>query len=165
MLSKVGNSRSSNSRKMTVLTLQKQSENELPAGDYFIGELSSFLQDAVLGSWSTEQNYKQGTYTVNADGSAAGGFYIADPACNDGIFIGSNHKHYVVSDANIGIASVELGDIRKGAGFEGTFHHFKEPLKMAMEHGIFKITSGNFSLEIDTTTDWSDVDEGYDSCG
>lgn len=162
-MSKIGNR--INSRKMTVLTLKKQSENELPAGDYFIGELSSFLQDIVLGTWSTDFNHKQGTFAAATDGGAAGGFYIADPGCNDGIFIGTNHKHYVVNDANIGIAAVELGDIRKGSGFEGTFHHFKEPLKMKMDQGIFTITSGDFSLEIDTNTDWGDVDEGYDSCG
>lgn len=132
------------------MTFQKKSHDELPAGEYYVGDLSSFLSAAV------------GTY-INAQGN---GFYITKTACSAGEFTGSNKKSYIVDSGTIGVCAVELWGQAKGQYMgEGAFYRFDQPVSMTMVDGLLSLTSGGYTMTIDTTQDvyvGSD-DDGYDS--
>lgn len=129
------------------MTFQKKSHDELPAGEYYVGDLSFFLSAAL------------GTY-INAQGH---GFYMTETACAEGEFAGSNKKTYIVDSGTIGVCAVEL--VGSGGMGHGVFYRFVHPVSMTMEAGVLTLTSGGHTMTIDTTKDvyvGSD-DEGYDS--
>jgi len=135
-----------------VVTFQKKSHDELPAGEYFVGDLMSFLHDALYKAGDS------GTY-VSQWGH---GFYLT--TCDSGVFAGSNRDTYVVDSGTIGLCALELGDCTKYRG-GGKTYRFDQPVTMKMTDGILTLTSGRHSMTIDTTKDvyvGSD-DEGYDS--
>jgi hypothetical protein len=130
-----------------VMTFQKKSHDELPAGEYYVGDLSSFLPAAT------------GTY-INAQGH---GFYMTKTACAEGEFAGSNKKSYIVDSGTIGVCAVELVG-SDGMG-QGVFYRFTQPVSIVMEEGVLTLSSGGHTMTIDTTQDvyvGSD-DDGYDS--
>jgi len=136
-----------------VVTFQKKSHDELPAGEYFVGDLSSFLHEHL---------YKQCTANGTYIGSWGHGFYLT--TCKSGVFAGSNRETYVVDSGTIGLCSLDLGDCTKYRG-NGKIYRFEQTVTIKMEDGILTLTSGRRTMTIDTNNDvyvGSD-DEGYDS--
>ena len=139
---------------MNVAMFQKKRHDELPAGEYFVGDISSFLH-AGLYQQCCSSSSSTGTY-VDQGGR---GFYLAP--CESGVFAGSNRDTYVVDSGTIGLCAVELGESMG----QGMIYRFDQPVALTMTRGILTLTSGRRSMTIDTTTDvyvGSD-DEGYDS--
>ena len=151
--------RSTKREKQThAMTFQKKTHDglTLPAGQYYIGDLSSFLPK-TLYSGLTEF----GTYVAAETGDH---FYITATGVSDGIFAASTKATYDVSDGNIGVCAVNLADWSAYTG-AGSIHNFVSPLQITMDDGILGIQSGDWMLQIDTNTDIyaGSEDEGYDS--
>lgn len=132
----------------------------LPAGKYYIGDLSYFLNDTIMNIWTTKFKNSDGLYTNDAEN----GFYVTKPVDGNGIYVGSNKFSYDVDEDNFGIASIALGNIDKYTGC-GTFHKFSSPVNIEYNDGVLTFKSNNSEMVIDTNNrvDISSDDEGYDS--
>ena len=135
---------------VNVTTLDRKSSNILPAGKYFIGDLSYFLHSALC--------CKTGHYAV-PDGRG----FIAIKTY-DGLWLASDDTTYSLESGRFGICSYELGDKRLWTG-DGTFHTFIEPVSMTVDDDdTISFVSGTWSLTLNHDASWdSDYDEGYDS--
>lgn len=135
----------------------------LPAGEYFIGDLSYFLQDSVDKVWEQEFDKSDGCF-ITEDGQ---GFAVTKPLGGNGLYTGSNDVIYDVEEDNLGIVPADFGDRSKYTGC-GSFHTFTAPVSVSIsDEGLLLISSGDWHLEIDTSDCCSDYeeDDGYDSCG
>jgi hypothetical protein len=135
----------------------------LPAGDYFIGDISYFLHDSLDLVWKNTFRCGDGCF-VTDEGH---GFVVTKPIAGNGFYMGSNNVIYDVTEENIGVVPVAFGDSNKYTGC-GTFHSFDNPVSVYIsKRGLLSISSGNWILDIDTSDCGSDDSEedGYDSCG
>jgi hypothetical protein len=143
----VGFKEKGNNGKMNQLTVKTY---ELPAGKYFIGDVSNFLQDSVLKNISNGQN----TYCSHH-------FVLTKPLC--GLFTGSDDFIYDI-DERLAIIHENMGDSSKFTGC-GTFHTFDDVVTVCISDDILAVQSGDWTLTIDTTKCYTlpSDDEGYDS--
>jgi hypothetical protein len=132
----------------------------LPAGDYFIGDLSNFLPTDYEKIWKQRYSSSFSAFVV-AD---RGAFIVTRAAMGNGSYYGSNKHTY--DGSTISIVSASLCDPELYTG-NGTFHSFKEPVTMTEETGVVKFASGSWTLVIDTNESSldPDYDDGYDSVG
>ena len=140
--------------KIYSVSLEKKKTYTLPAGKYFIGDPSYFLQPSI------SQSLVEGHYAL-PDGR---GFILV--SANNGWCKCLNGDLYGVESGLIGICSFEIGDMNNFTG-DGTFHTFSSEVTTELaEDGIFRIKSGDYTIDIDTNTEYSVSDDGgYDSCG
>ena len=140
--------------KIYSVSLEKKKTYTLPAGKYFVGDPSYFLQPSISNSLAA------GHYAL-PDGR---GFILV--SSDNGWCRGSNGGLYGVESGLIGICSYEIGDYSNFTG-DGTFHTFSSEISTElMKDGVLRIKSGDFTLDLDTNSEYyhSD-DDGYDSCG
>jgi hypothetical protein len=134
------------------VSLDKKTSCVLPAGKYYIGDLSYFLHSGLQGRY--------GHYAI-PDGRG----FISVRA-DKGLWSAEETVFYTVESGAFGICSYELGSRDMWTG-DGTFHTFDEPVSVKVEdHGDTVVfSSGSWNLHIEyLRRDISD-DEGYDSCG
>lgn len=131
----------------------------MPAGEYFIGDVSYFLDDTIYKSWSFNHNRKDGLYTDSTGHT----FSVFMPGRGNGAYIGSNRFNYDVDENNLGICSMNFGDAKKYTGC-GTFHSFKDPILVDWSNYVVTFNSGTWSMNIDTNNNtYLDCEDGYDS--
>ena len=131
---------------------------ELPAGSYYIGDISNFLQTDIYDNfWVKKHDKTSGHFVIDNQ-------HFAVLYCGNGSYLGSN-KH-IYDGNNIGIVAADIGDKDLYTG-NGTFHTFTEPVKMVENCGIVAFVSGSTYLLIDTqeSLDTNEYDDGYDSWG
>lgn len=143
-------------------TFKKAHDSVLPAGDYYVGDVSYFLQDPVLNG------VLSGAFSDGCFVNEAGvGFAVVNPAAGSGLYKGSNKFLYEFDYGGFGLVPSCLGTQKKFTGC-GTFHTFTEPVSFYLsDDGIITLKSGDWFLDIDTNdveSIYSD-DEGYDSWG
>jgi hypothetical protein len=134
------------------VVLDKKTTNVLPAGKYYIGDLSYFLHSGLQG--------RHGHYAI-PDGR---GFISA--RADNGLWSAEDTVFYTVESGFFGICSYELGSRAQWTG-DGTFHTFDAPVSMKVHNDgdAVVFSSGTWNLRIEyLRRDISD-DEGYDSCG
>ena len=126
----------------------------LPAGKFFIGDPTYFLQPSI------SKSLVEGHYAL-PDGR---GFILV--SADNGWCKGSNGELYGVESGLIGICSFEIGDMNNFTG-DGSFHTFNSEVTTELLGGkILRIKSGDYTIDIDTNTDYCVSDDGgYDSCG
>ena len=145
-------------KRNAMTTFVKKNGSELPAGNYFIGDLGDFLRTDYQKIWAQTFGCTDGLYV-----SQDSGFLVHAAECGRGSYAGSNRHMY--DGSTISIVHVGLTDPELYTGV-GTYHKFTEPVRMTNTDGVIVIESGSWSLEIDTTiSEDPDTDEGYDSCG
>lgn len=116
----------------------------LPAGRYYIGDITYVLKDSVCNDIFGDTNYEPGHYKMK-DGE----FLVNRTAYGDGSYPGSNNYQYGVDAGVIGITNINLCiDEKKIYG--GTLHTFTEPVACSFTQGMFRFSSGNCFIEIDT---------------
>ena len=140
--------------KIYTVSLEKKKTYMLPAGKYFIGDPSYFLQPSI------STNLSPGHYAL-PDGRG----FILVPSEN-GWCKGSNGEIYGVESGLIGICSFEIGDYSNFTG-DGSFHTFDSEVNTELMGGlILRIRSGDYKIDIDTNSEYCVSDDGgYDSCG
>lgn len=130
---------------------------ELTSGDYYIGDISYFLQDAIIKKL---QNRKNNTYFEDNGYEIV----IVKPTGGNGLYEGSDGFIYDIEDENLGIIHVALGDHSKFTGC-GTFHTFVNPVTVTILNEVFTVKSGSWNLNINIKDCYAipSDDEGYDS--
>jgi hypothetical protein len=133
------------------VNLERRKTFVLPAGKYFIGDPTYFLHKSLT------ENLVAGHFAL-PDGR---GFIAA--ASEAGILTASNGEVYGVESGLIGICSYDIGDMANFTG-DGSFHVFDSDVKAELDDSYMKLSSGNWSLEIELNEGpvFSD-DDGYDS--
>ena len=116
----------------------------LPAGRYYIGDITYVLKDSVSNYIFGDTNYEPGHYKMkNCE------FMVGRTAYGDGSYLGSNDFAYGVDAAIIGIASMDVC-MPEDMVYGGTLHTFTEPVECVFRSGLFTFRSGRWCLEIDT---------------
>ena len=128
-------------------SLDKKTTNVLPAGKYFIGDLSYFLPSAY---------WKSGHYAI-PDGRG----FISFRA-SSGLWSSDRRISYTAESKYFGICSYELGDKSLWTG-DGTFHTFVEPVSVAVGDECVTFSSGTQDLTLTYEGGMPSDDEGYDS--
>jgi hypothetical protein len=116
----------------------------LPAGRYYIGDLSYAMKNSVYHGVFGSTGYSSGHYKTK-DGE----FLLNRTAWGDGCYTASDGYEYGVDAAIIGIASMDVCNPEKDM-YGGTLHTFTEPVKCTFNNGRFEFSSGYWFLEIDT---------------
>lgn len=145
-----------------IQTFKKTLDSILPPGDYYLGDVSYFLQDSLM------KGVLSGAFGDGCFVDESGvGFAVVNPTAGPGLYKGSDKHSYEFEDGGFGLVPTSLGNIKKYTG-SGTFHTFTEPVSFYLDDdGIITVKSGDWFLDIDTNSVesiYSD-DEGYDSWG
>jgi hypothetical protein len=133
---------------------------ELLPGNYYIGDISYFLQDSIIN----KIHFKQDNIYFNGDNKK--GLVVIKPSYGNGLYEGSDNFIYDIEENNIGIVHVSLGKKSKFTGC-GTFHSFVNPVRVTIANHIFIVESGLWNLNINMNDCYNipSDDEGYDSWG
>jgi hypothetical protein len=126
--------------------LEKKTTNVLPAGKYFIGDLSYFLPSTY---------WKSGHYAI-PDGRGFISFRVSSGLWS------ADRTSYTAESKNFGICSYELGDKSLWTG-DGTFHTFVEPVSVAVDDDSICFSSGTKGFTLTYMGNMPSDDEGYDS--
>lgn len=119
---------------------------ELPAGCYFVGDPSYFLDD--LAPYVSERKGPN--------------FILCQ--VNKNIVLESLQSSYSIQSGYFGLVSVSLGHMKNYTG-DGTFHEFKSPVNFINDRGMFQLKSTSESIIFENVEDDYSVYDGYDSFG
>ena len=122
---------------------------ELPAGEYYIGDLCYALQDQIYDKVFGKEGYESGFYQ-----SPNGSFLVNSTAYGDGEYPGSDKHSYCVDAGIIGIASMGVCDKNnmdhKGGISGGHIYTFDYPVTCSFKGGNFHFSTRNFAFTINT---------------
>lgn len=124
-------------------------KHTLPPGTYYIGDVT-----LRLSPFNNLLNNYIGCHTVkNAEGNSFQ-YVVAPTYHKSGIFEGSDGKPFVVVKQNIGMVPIYLLDEEKLDDEDSDIHQelyeFKDPVTFSCLYGLFKITSKDFELVINS---------------
>lgn len=127
-----------------------------PAGTYYIGDicypLSKDIYKKVFGEMG---DYRYGLYTNTKTNEF---FLVGNTADGDGTYRSNDCKEFPVDAGVIGILPVSL--IHEDSS-GGHIYTFTEPVKCKFAGGIFRFSSGDRSIVINTSCE--DDDEDFES--
>lgn len=117
---------------------------EVPAGQYYIGDLCYALDQDVYYKVFGGQGFQPGLYTYGHDL-----FGLNFTAIGDGTYLDSEDREYDVDSGTLGLCSIGLA----ARGTEGgQVINFWAPTDCHFFHGIFEFSNGLSTLfAIDTT--------------
>jgi hypothetical protein len=118
---------------------------EVPAGNYYIGDLCYALSDEVYDNIFGGTGYSTGVYKEKSTGHL---FAVGRTAWGDGEFEGSDGRLFGVDSGTIGICSAAL---MKKSGNGGHLYTFGSPVKCHFKMGWFTFFWDHYnSLDIHT---------------
>ena len=117
---------------------------QLPAGQYYIGDLCYALDDLVYDKIFGEVGKYQSGFYRKSDKEF---FYLDGTSVGDGEYMGSDGKTYSVDAGIIGITPIAC---MKQSGDGGHVHTFTSPVRVRFKDGLFTFSSAEKELEIQT---------------
>ena len=116
---------------------------KLPPGNYVIGDVLTLAAARLATPWDADCNQGEAQY----EGLP---YVMGRTAHGDGLFRGSNGKMYGVDTGQLGIMDARLAK-NPGTMMFGSRHSFALDVSVDIRRGVFKISSANMHIEIDTT--------------
>ena len=126
------------------IELAKHFTLQVPAGDYYIGDICYALSDAMYDDVFGGTLYTPGIYQEKRSGRL---FAVAATSFGDGEFRGSDGKRFSVDAGVIGIVSKALVS-KDGNG--GHFYNFPNAVTCTFGYGTFEFSDGSVYMRIRT---------------